>query len=414
MSRKRSIHIHESLEHLRTLEENYRGQPQEARIRVLRLLKESPERSLDQIASIAGCDVRTVSRWSKLYMESGLQSMSNRAQGSAQHTNRLGGEGIEELRMQLQKGVFSTLGEVQAWIEARFGLHYSLPGILYLLQSRLKARQVWMVPPDGDGVAERIVHTPAVEGKIFPDKVLNFLNQMPVINNTDAWVEQFRDALKELLGGVDRVSLYIDTACDLVSPGSYKPDMYMILDVAESLRSEGGVSVVSQDNEKRPSELLLEKFRYQGMPLHDYQDPVCFDYYFAGQAYLGSLFLWRDRSKVPISRQIRETVTLLEPFIIFTLSDLIARYHYANPVDKLFLDALQTMTLDADLNTQERRVVMLRLLGSSYKEIADEINITVGAIKKILGSVHRKTETRSYTELFAKYFTPRIHTRNTR
>jgi DNA-binding CsgD family transcriptional regulator len=70
------------------------------------------------------------------------------------------------------------------------------------------------------------------------------------------------------------------------------------------------------------------------------------------------------------------------------------------------------MSKDAGLSLQERRVVTLRLLGHAYKEIADKLNISEDAIKKHLGSVHRKTGTRSYTELFAKYFTPRLNLNN--
>src|SRR5690606_36340395 len=169
-----------------------------------------------------------------------------------------------------------------------------------------------------------------------------------------------------------------------------------------------GISVASREEGEAPSHLLLENLRAQGVPLEDYHPPVTCDYYYKNVEWLGAVFLWRDRVKTPISQRTRDMLAILEPFVIYILSDLVARYQYAHPVDRLFHDALDDMTQDAGLTFQERRVVTLRLLGHAYKEIADKLNISEDAIKKHLGSVHRKTGTRSYTELFAKYFTPRL------
>ena len=236
------------------------------------------------------------------------------------------------------------------------------------------------------------------------------MNRLPLTSDSQHAIERYREALMEMLGEVDRVSIYVNINCNLEDPEVYQPDMMITVNATEGTE---GVSVASFNTGEKPSDRLIENFRSQGLPLDDYHAPVSYDYYLHDRAYLGALILWRDRTKPAITERTRTMVALMEPFVIYMLSDLIARYHYAHPVDRMFHDALKTMTNEAQLSQQERRVVTFRLLGLAYKEIADQLNISEDAIKKHLGSVHRKTGTRSYTELFAKYFTPRLNLHST-
>ncbi|MEO5929309.1 MAG: LuxR C-terminal-related transcriptional regulator [Candidatus Kapaibacterium sp.] len=413
MSRKRTSHIQESLEFLQHLETNHQGERKEARVRMLRLLKENPERTLDQVAELGGLSLRSVSRWWGIYQERGISGILGNGISEVPQPQRLGREELGELKQKLQAGELSTLSDIQEWIEKRFGLRYSLKGIAKILQRRLKARHIWVIPGPKEIKPKSIQATTAlVERQIIPAKVVQFLNRLPLTSDVQMAVETYRSALMGLLGEVDRISIYVNIRCNLAEPESYTADLIIMLDNKVTVEAAGPMVSGSNQDGIKMSERLLTNFRNQGMPVDTYYDPVAMDYYYNDQAYLGTIFLWRERSKPPLSPQVVETLSAIEPFTIYMLSDLITRYHYSHPTDRLFHDTLYHMAMDAGLSMQERRVVALRMLGHAYKEIADQLNITEDAIKKHLSSVHRKTGTRSYTELFAKYFTPRLNVKD--
>jgi len=47
--------------------------------------------------------------------------------------------GLQELRQKLQEDGFADLKGAQRWLEERFGVHYSLSGVWYLVRVELKA-----------------------------------------------------------------------------------------------------------------------------------------------------------------------------------------------------------------------------------------------------------------------------------
>jgi DNA-binding CsgD family transcriptional regulator len=221
------------------------------------------------------------------------------------------------------------------------------------------------------------------------------------------WIGEFRDELCRLLGDVDRITVNVNVGCDLRNPENYKPGVAIrrrnSADVEES-----GVIVTSHFQEGSQSERLIAEFRRSGFPLEDYYPPHGFDFYFGGQAYLGTIVLWRELVHEPISRDTLDTIESLHPFLMFALSYIVARRQLAEPDVRIFVDALRGLTTTSGLSTQEQRVVMMQMFGHSYKEMADLLGITVDGVKHHLKMIHRKTGARSYTELFAKYFMPRL------
>jgi len=152
----------------------------------------------------------------------------------------------------------------------------------------------------------------------------------------------------------------------------------------------------------------VEAVRRQGLPFELYHPPTGFDYYYAGQAYLGTILLWREIGKPPITEGTLQTMAELEPFLVFALSDLVARHQSERPIGRVFHDALEDLVSEAGLSPQEERIVVLQLMGHSYKEMADVLAVTVDTIKKHFKQIHKKTATRGQAELFAKYFTSRL------
>jgi transposase len=127
--RGRTGTIHEGLETLCHLERRYRNKPQELRLKTLRLLKEHPDWTLQQVADLLGRSLRTIQRWWKTYQQEGLEGLLHICKGGGKRPVRIGEEGLRELDQRLQQDGFADLKEIQRFIAERFGVTYSLSGV---------------------------------------------------------------------------------------------------------------------------------------------------------------------------------------------------------------------------------------------------------------------------------------------
>lgn len=146
MARKRSGTIEESHARLIALEHQFRNQPvQLNRIRMLRMLKDEPSLTLLEVSERLGCSERSVNRWLHEYHRAGLAALVRGLDGDDSRM-RINQSELEELRSKLKSGSVGTLNEIQCWLKDRFGVEYSLKAISNILQHRLKARRVWVIP----------------------------------------------------------------------------------------------------------------------------------------------------------------------------------------------------------------------------------------------------------------------------
>ena len=60
--------------------------------------------------------------------------------GGGQRPVKIGEAGLEGLQQKLQEDGFVDLKEAQRWLEERFGVHYSLSGVWYLIRIELGAK----------------------------------------------------------------------------------------------------------------------------------------------------------------------------------------------------------------------------------------------------------------------------------
>jgi DNA-binding CsgD family transcriptional regulator len=265
-------------------------------------------------------------------------------------------------------------------------------------------------PPDDDNTTAQIRSSPS--SPLIPDHLLRFLNALPTTGDVIEWTRSFRESLQMVLGDIDRVVVHVDTQCDLSYGEQWRPALKPG-GPGETPRRRGKAKVeASWMQGKTPSELLMEDFNRIGYPLGDYHPPQSYDYYYTEHTYLGTIFLLRDRTKKPISRRTLEAMKGLEPFVIFALSDLVARYAYIRPIDRAFQKALRELALETKLTKRELQVLTLHLFGRRYEEIARKLYISIDTVKKHVKKIHRKTGSRSSTELFARYFTPLIDLEN--
>lgn len=398
----------ETLQFLEELEEQHRGTSRERRARMLRALKQRPAVSFADLQKEIGCSERSLQRWWELYRAGGLAALlgtENRRRGKPR---RIDETALRGLREKLKFEGFSRLSEVQEWLEKAHGVSYSRSGVWNLLRSSTDAApRGWRLLHDfgethpAEPAADELPQSTGVS-----NQVIHFLNALPTSSDSREWIMQFREALRGLLGDVDRVTVNVNLDCSLDKPEDYSLTVTVRQNLTEAEPTDSSVAIGRIG--ASPSEHLIEYARQQGFPIADYHEPLAYDYNYGERAYIGTVLLWRNVEKHQISETSRFLMNALRPFIVFALSDLVARHQANQPIDRVFHDALSFLVDDAKLSPQEERVVILQLMGHSYKEMADVLNVTVDTVKKHFKQIHRKTGTRGQAELFAKYFTSRL------
>jgi DNA-binding CsgD family transcriptional regulator len=336
--------VRETAEELERFEQVYRGRPEEARVRFLRILRTQPELTFEEAARVAGVPRRSAHRWWSIYEDR------------------------------------------------------TIAGLVNLSMGRPKGPRKPEKPPEIRG------H----DGPVTTDALLELMNGLPVELGLLEGINGLRERLMAIFPDVDRISISVNTYCDLENPKLYRPNLLISqrADVADRL--DEGINVQRLRGTEAPAYDLLEQMRLGGFPFSRYHPPVATDIFFADTADLGAILLWREVDKRPISDETIQLLERIRPFLVYAFSNLVTRHHYANPRDRVFYSALGDMARRARLTAQEQRIISYRLMGYSYKKIAAELGRTEGAVKKQLASVHRKTGTQGHSELFAKYFTPRI------
>lgn len=402
--------VKEDVKTLKELESQYQGSPQEVRIRMLRLLRENPSYTLAQISSLIDCSERSVQRWWEVYSRHGIEAALDIKKRGRKSGSRLSEEILTSFRSKLQTEGFRELREAQQWLQETHGVRYSKSGVWNLLRGENAQPSRWGVNNGSTIVASQArSQVPATNGSKPPSKFVAFLNSLPATSDSLLWINTFRESLRLLFEDVDRVSINVNHECDLQNPELYAPTVAISQHMKSSADDGRDGSVMVESNKHSShADRVLAGIRRQGHQLDLLHPPHCVDFYYGGNAYLGTIIFWRERTKAPISPETIESIAELKPFLIFALSDLVARNEQARPIDGVFNEALTALSREAKLTTQEQRVIVLQLLGHSYKEMADVLFVTIDTVKKHFKNIHQKTHTKGQAELFAKYFTSRL------
>jgi transposase len=405
MSRQQTD-IQESYARLSELQKAQESKRSRARVQMLMLLHDNPERSLSDVAREIGVAERSVIRWWRTYREGGLDALlETRHRG---RPSRLHAVGIDEIRTKIAAEGMGGLEEIRGWLSAEYGLEYSRSGVSYALREILGARRSsgWLLlddplkPADGAENGDSLTLD-------NPNAVIALLNALPMTDDVVEWGNGFRAILHRLLPDVDRISVNVNRSCDMMRPERYVPGTLVRRFVGDREQGES-VSIETLKTDESPSERILNELRSKGVPLSEFHTPIARDYFFGGTAYLGTIFLWRQLANGAIPAPTTLRLDQLEPFVVFSLSDLVSRHQVMQPTSGVFFEAAQRMFEDAGLSKSEKRIVMLQLLGHSYKEIADIVSVSLDAVKKHFHVIYRKTGTRGQADLFAKYFTAQL------
>ncbi len=115
MARKREGRVRESLSRLRTLGKEYAGTPHEQHLMMLQLLKQDPDRSIEDVAERIGCSSRTIKRWWKVYQEQGLDLLVGLPQRPTD--SRKNPDDLAELTDNLLNNRITTRDQVRRWLD---------------------------------------------------------------------------------------------------------------------------------------------------------------------------------------------------------------------------------------------------------------------------------------------------------
>src|SRR3954451_23058122 len=89
-------------------------------------------RSREEIADLLGVSTRQVGQWLRIFRNKGLDELCTlHYQGDP---GRLGPAQVGRLKQEIAKGVFHNAEQIRIWVEASFGVAYSISGIKDLLR----------------------------------------------------------------------------------------------------------------------------------------------------------------------------------------------------------------------------------------------------------------------------------------
>lgn len=401
MTAHKPVQIDESLAELKSLERKSVNPITKARLQFLILLKGNPQ-PIKELAPHLDKSPRTLYRWLDIYRNSGISALIDKGN---EPSTRLTTEQLQALRKLLISGEMESLQDIRQWLKEQFGLEYSLRGVSKLVTQKMRAKRVWQVEAVSSSTAAKQSCSTQLSSRY-----LQIMNELPVDFDVSVATVKLRNLLQEVLRDVDRVSISVNYACSL-HKNEHGDHIWYLSQNGEYINNirGGNFTEVHQYSFKDPfSQGLLRRMRKYKFPFKDYHSPYCFDYKFLGSEPLGCILLWNKKKNRAIQVDTIQLMKTIHPFIVFILTDTIARYHYANPTSKSFLDLTTSITIEAGVSAHERKIMYYRLYGFSYKEIAAKLNISQSTVKKQIQAVHRKTGTRSHAELFAKYFTPLV------
>jgi transposase len=128
--------IQEDVAELARQERALRGRPTQARVRLLRLLKEGRAQSLLAAAPLVGYSVRQVNRWWDVYRQGGLARLLEQPPRSGKRS-RLTAEAWAGLEAEMVAGRIGTLQEARHYLHEQWRIVYqSLNGVWWQLHRR--------------------------------------------------------------------------------------------------------------------------------------------------------------------------------------------------------------------------------------------------------------------------------------
>lgn len=158
MARPLKIEISESVEYLEKSLRHARTASQKEKLQMLWWLKSGQVKQHQQLSHRLGRDGSTISRWLQKYRRGGLIELLAEKNSSGKPW-KIDGEILEQLQVQLQQPEgFQSYGEIQQWLEQRFGTAVKYKTVhktvRYRLNAKLKAPRPQSIKQDQQAVSQ--------------------------------------------------------------------------------------------------------------------------------------------------------------------------------------------------------------------------------------------------------------------
>ncbi|HVZ38688.1 MAG TPA: helix-turn-helix domain-containing protein [Candidatus Kapabacteria bacterium] len=403
MPRRRDAVITESSEKLQRLESEYRGKPEGQRLATLRLLRERPDRPIEEIATMVGFSAATVKRWLRAYREGGLAAVLDRRAGGKD--GQRFDAGLSTLKQKLLNGDLSNLEEAYAWIAD----YRRSPGTRKIAQQAIhRARPSGAAAQESPGEeADGAANAEAMR-QLFVDRLTAAVvkeSERVDIGAFADWLRGVNGAIAGVFDDVDLAHFIPNVNVNLWNPSDYRPTIVM----ANGGDSEPLMAPISREewnNDAFHIQRMLKQLADHRFKADRYHPPKAFVYYYCDTAYLGTLLLWRELGKPPISRQTLEILDSLAPTLKFVLIDLVARHMAVWPHMHTPTETASHLARSFQLTPQETRILVLQFVGRSYEQIAEILNISLNTVRTHVKSIYAKSGTHGHSDFTARYLTP--------
>lgn len=225
-------------------------------------------------------------------------------------------------------------------------------------------------------------------------RLIRFLNRLPALEEPIAWLGAFRDALADLLGDVDRLSISMNLQ-------SFDLEHRLGWGYEEG----GGVSpiVVSRAVSGDIVGRLLREAAGSGFPVAEYHPPTVFAYYAGERTYLAAIILWRELAAPAISDASLTLMHRLRPFITHRLVECIGRFVRDDRVARGAGAIAAQIGARTGLSADEREILALALGGMSIGAMSSRTGLGPTAIRRHLDEIYRLTGTFDVGEIIRRY-----------
>ncbi len=232
------------------------------------------------------------------------------------------------------------------------------------------------------------------------------------ISEPGRWARTLGDLLSSFFAEIDYAVVQVKTGIDLTK-SSRDFVFYQNVDATGKVSHE--VGAVRDKKHKYVYEELIEQGKRRDFPFKQYHfPPAGYDLFVratdensAAKVHIGSFLLFRDKSQDSFSQETLDLVERLRPFFTFLFTDFIYRNRSEKPSADLFNEAVTRVAGDVGLSPREQDVLLLEMLGHSYEEIGNFLNISPKTVQSHVRSVYQKAGVNRLSEFFARYFTPR-------
>ena len=219
-------------------------------------------------------------------------------------------------------------------------------------------------------------------------RLLELVNRLPRSVDAIQWATEFRNVIAPLVPEADRISININLVAVVTS-------------LPRTVERTGTIHVKVVGVDSPPmvrfdfqrdvgTSRLVRAFSHLGLPVDEYWPPIGFDYETEG-GYVGSILLWRLKSRAPMSPNAAEPFLRLAPFLRYAMSSACVRFQASHQQYLQSRQVLNRLT-SLDLTNRQREILVCRANGYSIRQTAQTLCISEATVRRHLRALNSNIE----------------------